>query len=237
MLGLQGSWTKREPVRLSSIVASRDPHAISVNCQQEALERAICGRIRQVVNELQSRDLSEEQGDFVKQLSSHAVSVHVVKERFPDGRAKSSISEPSLVAKSYKSKIVEMASSVETNATKKRKRESSVELPNKNKKSACGVSMNWQTYSQETEIVVGARGIRRGKKPKSNQDFMRQPSRLSRAALMQLVHSTEHKTTFREFKSSSSRDGYSDIRNLVLSTKPFQGWLVGTSDFTIPESL
>jgi hypothetical protein len=103
-------------------VASRDPHAISVNCQQEALERAICGRIRQVVNELQSRDLSEEQGDFVKQLSSHAVSVHVVKERFPDGRAESSISEPSLVvAKSYKSKIVEMASSMETNATKKRK--------------------------------------------------------------------------------------------------------------------
>jgi tRNA-specific adenosine deaminase 1 len=234
VLGLQGSWCKGEPIRLSSIVVSRDPHAISVDCQQEALERAICGRIRQVVNELQSRDLSEEQGDFVKQLSNHAISVYVVNERFPDGKA---IAEPSQVTKSDKSKILETTSSVEKNATKKRKRESSVELPNNNKKSVCGVSINWQISSQETEIVVGTRGIRQGKKPKSNQDFMRQTSRLSRGALMRLADPTKHKKTFREFKSLSSQEGYSDIRNLVLSTKPFQGWLVGTSDLTMSDFL
>ena len=90
---MQGSWIQGEPIRLSSIVVSCDPHATSRELQQEALERAVCGRVQQVVEELQSRDLSEEHCDFVKQLSDHALSVHVLNERFLDGRQESSIAE------------------------------------------------------------------------------------------------------------------------------------------------
>jgi hypothetical protein len=233
---MQGSWIQQqgggvrlvEPIRLSSIVVSCDPHATSRELQQEALERAICGRVQQVVEELQSRDdLSEEHVDFVKHLSDHALSVHVVSERFPDGRQESSIVQGTEIAENDESKLA-------VNASKKRKRESSdVVLPSetqKKRKSPCGVSVNWQLFT-ETEVVVGARGIRQGKKPKSDQDYISQTSRLSRGALMRLGNA-KHNETYRDFKAQRAPKGYSDIKSLILSTRPFQGWLVGNSDFT-----
>ena len=230
ILGMQGSWIKQgvlKPIRLSSIVVSCDPYATSRELQQEALERAICGRVQQVVEELQSRDLSEEHVDFVKHLSDHVLSVHVVSERFPDGRQESSVVQGTKIAENTEGKVVG------ENASKKRKREPNDALPiekQKKRKSPCGVSVNWQRFT-ETEVVVGARGIRQGKKPKSDQDYISQTSRLSRGALMQLANA-KHKETYRDFKAQRAPKGYSDIKSLVFSTRPFQGWLVGNTDFT-----
>ena len=233
LLGLQGSWLPFE-IPLSSIVVSRDPNAASRDAQQQALERAICHRIQTVIEELKKCNV---ENDFIKRLAAHVVTVHVVEEQFPD----SIKSEAATIVDNgtgYDSRNDETTLPT-SDVIKKRKRECSSEESFQNtkkrrtQKSPCGVSINWQRSSGETEVVVGARGIRQGKKPKSDSDYVKMASRLSRGALMQLVNANkpENQTaTYCYFKARQAHPSYTAARSLVLSTSPFKGWLTETSD-------
>jgi len=240
VLGLQGSWLPFD-VRLSSVVVSRDPNATSRDAQQQALERAVCGRVCQVVTELRSRNAESE---FVKRLKEHVLTVHVVEEQFPDGKSESIAYDDSVRAstdmKDVDSKIVD-------NSTKKRKRDEDTVSQQNNKKqrrqqkSSCGVSINWQWSDGETEVLVGARGVQQGKKPKTDSDYVKMTSRLSRGALVQLVNSKIEAPNFvksyRDFKTNQTIPSYAENRSLILSTQQFDRWLVGNTDFDITQAL
>ena len=234
VLGLQGSWLPFD-VRLSSIVVSRDTNATSLEAQQEALERAIKTRVKQVVEELQSQNTEI---GLVKRWSEHEITVHVVEPLFPD--SKSSVGDDATCTDSKGDESKTM-----NGFSKKRKRVDDGTLQNNKKprtqKSPCGVGINWQASHAETEVVVGARGIQQGKKPKSDQDYVKMSSRLSRGALVQLVTKTDNNTndnqnkniSYRAFKAQRAHPEYAEARHLVFSTRLFQGWMVGTSDFEI----
>jgi hypothetical protein len=114
-------------------------------------------------------------------------------------------------------KRIRDAAVIESFNNKKRRKE----------KSPCGVSINWQwSNNKETEVVVGARGIRQGNKPKSDQDYMNMTSRLSRASLVRLANQNDERS-FREFKARQAHALYAENHSLVFGTSPFQGWLIG----------
>lgn len=225
ILGLQGSWLPFA-VGLSSVVVSRDPNAESLEAQQQALERSICHRRWQVVDELEKCGTKS---DFLKDLSAHACSVHVVEEQFPDNKSVSSV----IIDDSTQTTTVNETNDT-TYGSRKRKRDVT-ETNDRKQKSPCGVSINWQRSTGESEVVVGARGIRQGKKPKSDSDYIKLASRLSRGALWQLVNDNDDisKVSFRTWKAKQAHPSHDVARNLVLNTRPFQGWLVGNSDFAL----
>ena len=113
--------------------------------------------------------------------------------------------------------------------------------------------MNWQqpAFSQSepssntyVELVVGARGICQGKKPKSSNDYKKLASRLSRtktadrqleilqAQLQSNTDSTsipQHPSTYQELKERCCSDEYAKLKALVLTeskTSPLNGWLI-----------
>lgn len=234
VMGLQGSWLPFE-IRLSSIVVSGDPNATSLEAQRQALERAICNRKQQVLEELQSRNAGCE---LARRLLDHEIAVHVVEEQFPDSKSTTSaINENNDMVSTYNACALE--SKEPCDVSRKRKRnDDKVEPTNKKRrkeKSPCGISLNWQWIDEgETEVVVGARGIRQGKKPRSDQDYVNMTSRLSRRALVRLANKNQtDEKSYREFKARQAYPSYIHDRNLVFSTRPFQGWLVGNSDFEI----
>lgn len=234
LFGLQGSWLPFE-IRLSSIVISRDVNAVSLQAQRRALERAICHRKQQVVEELQSRD---GECEVAKRLSEHDVAIHVVEHQFPDGKASSCHAISDIIAASTDTDDKKESKPTDDDS-RKRKRDASTAASTTSKKrrkekSPCGVSINWQ-WGGETEVVVGARGIRQGKKPKSDDDYVNMTSRLSRGALVQLANKSKQTDfkSYREFKTRQAHPSYADSRTLVFSTRPFQGWLVGSNDFEL----
>jgi tRNA-specific adenosine deaminase 1 len=236
VLGLQGSWFPFE-IRLSSIVVSRDENAAFPTAQQESLERAISHRIHQVIQDLQRMDANNE---LAKRLLNQDVTVHVVEQPFSDGHSSSTstVNHEEHDSTCTGTKDTEKVE-IQNHESKKRKR-NATELPNSNKKqktkSPSGVSLNWQWSNPQTEVVVGARGIRQGKKPKSDQDYKNLTSRLSRASLIGQFLSKDkkqHATSFQAIKAQQAHSSYANNRNLVFQTRPFQDWILGNNDFDI----
>ena len=133
-------------------------------------------RIHQVIQDLQKRDANNE---LAKRLLNHDVTVHVVEQPFSDGQsylyAASGISVNERVARRHAQKRRIRRKLKYSRMHRKSEREMhygiAKQATRNTKKSPCGVSINWQWSNQETEVVVGARGIRQGKKPKSDQDY------------------------------------------------------------------
>jgi Adenosine-deaminase (editase) domain len=176
--GLMLSHWIPHPVRLSTVIVSRDPRG-HANSQAEALQRAIADRVQAVWQSISSLEQQAARGEsllITSQTHPPTIpSVYVVDEVFESGKSQMSLKQ-----------------SLQGTAagSRKRKRDSSPEPDVK--LSPCGLALNWQ-YTQQTEsrgnrsrfedieVVAGARGLLNGKKPKGpNADFRKMGSRLSR---------------------------------------------------------
>ena len=219
VLGLQGRALLHylnEPIRLSSIVVSRDiRNHYSDNhtgAQWEALHRAIPNRIMAVKEELR-KGKADSGGNDTQELivglkkadAIDAPKVHLVEQMFSQGKA---CSEHVKDLFSRKRKHID-----DNNAVKP-------------KLSPTGVCLNWNMCDDSIELTVGARGIRQGKKPKTEQDIFTLASRLSRYGMWKMACTISSAATYSEAKSSETRQG--DWRSVIFRCGPLAGWMVGS---------
>ena len=163
-------------------------------------------------------------------------------------------------------------------SNKKRKREGQgggvSNMKKTSKISPCGVALSWQqpTFGgssnkitstlTSTEIIVGARGICQGKKPKAVEDYARLTSRLSRQALYRnQIRKTLHPqpytnipdrnvksnaftspeteptksfSSYQQIKQAHANQEWKDLKRIVFQNEsPLCGWLNEQNDFTI----
>ena len=134
---------------------------------------------------------------------------------------------------------------MQTKHHRKRKRlDGSLEV----KVSPCGFALTWQQSDPKaTEMIVGARGIRQGKKPKTRDDYIKLSSRLSRRELVHLVacclqesednmrgQSTMPKNcSYQEFKKQLCPKDWAMRKRGVLQEGPLAGWLRNCDDFSV----
>lgn len=225
ILGLQGTAMRNlAPIRLSSVVVSRDP-ACEVLDQQHALERAIKGRIKQVIVELnEKRERTETNADFLMDLERHHISVHVVNAVFSSSMTNLKTAVAAVEPRTDQSTDL---SDIYSNRKRKRDHTSSTHV------SPCGFCLNWNSMDSNVEVVVGARGVLQGKKAKSNADFAKLASRLCRQSMAQQSSSVGiASTSYRSWKFGTNVQGNA-IRDAVLATRPFLGWLHGNSNFEL----
>jgi hypothetical protein len=98
--------------------------------------------------------------------------------------------------------------------------------------SPTGISMNWQQSDPAVELVIGARGVRQGKKPKNDMDYSKLQSRLSRTAMLQLIRrrSEESAMTYHEWKRAVGCAEFYKARQSIFQSGPLAGWMVGSSE-------
>lgn len=107
------------------------------------------------------------------------------------------------------------------------------------KYSPAGVSINWQQSSSGIELIVGSRGIKQGKKPKSINDYKALQSRLSSQAIVNLAQArsdcrmppdvddwNQELKCYRKFKHNNSCPLYLNFRNQIFQKGPLAGWIV-----------
>ena len=147
----------------------------------QALKRAICARAAIVWVSLEGRKGLSSVGAAVPPWKPTVPPVHVVSQVFDSGKA-------AMVLTSARPKATSPMGG-------KRKRDAFVDQKgidlNEAKISPCGISLNLHqpllissvadTPSSDLELVVGARGVKEGKKPWSLLEYKNLSSRLSRA--------------------------------------------------------
>jgi Adenosine-deaminase (editase) domain len=212
VIGMQGAILSRvmEEVRLSTIVVSRDTRVPTGSAAQaKALDRAIAERVRSIRNEIP--------GIAVQPI---VPSVHTVSSAFPFDKAL--VECKGIAALGGREHDETEPRAVGT----KRKREwcgGSV--------SACGLSVNWQNCDPDTvELVVGARGVRQGRKPKSDLDYEGLASRLSRRGLLRLFEEVGVgydgvPQSYTQIKRELSDSGWQEMKTKVLTEGILSGWL------------
>lgn len=221
VLGLQGhvlSSFLKAPICLSSVVVSRDPRVANGETQLLALQRAVPGRIQAVQEECLS-------GNSAIASSSEITlpSIFTADRVFARGKA---------VMDDEAAACPRTAAPSSDPPCRKRPRRDKISF------SPAGMSVHWQQSDPEVELLVGARGIRQGKKPKSPLDFPPLQSRLSRAALMELARQSGGDgtaTTYQAWKKQVGSEVYLQTKELVLCKGPLAGWLDGSQqdDFTL----
>ena len=132
--------------------------------------------------------------------------------------------------------IVEHLAASETDKKRKREDDSQKE-PSYN---SCGMAIHWQQCCPVVEMLVGARGIRQGKKPKCDDDIYKLRSRLSRSSLFECASHCcpTPPLSYQKWKQSMGSDVYASRKRAVLSKSPLSGWLVASdsSDF-VPRTI
>lgn len=216
ILGLQGGILEaalQDPIRLSTIVVSQDPRAEALS-QVNALKRSIVDRAEaslQHLNEYVKKfDRSNSDIRFVE--NTHLPSIFVVDVCFPRGKSSSSASPQAST----------------TSFNKKRKR-------NSMNVSASGHCSNWQVSNSKEEIVIGARGLCQGPKPKSQGDYAKLSSRLCRRSLAKEAaslclldqQSCACLGSYRSHKRRCMTSVYRSIRKELFTHGPLAGWLIG----------
>lgn len=234
VLGLQGDLLSSflpEAVLLSSIIIGQDPRVgNNSRCekicpQMEALERALPNRIQSVWDYVLKNRGKEEICRSWK-CWKKIPSVHISSQVFPSAKS----------LKAFNSIQSEMVGKGETflgtPTTKKRKLDGSFQTK---KISPCGVSLNWQRQdSKSVEIVVGVRGIRQGKKPKSPEDYAILSSRLSRKSLCHYasrLFPADNKIGYQQFKREICDTDRKSLKEIIFEGGPLAGWLREKSDF------
>ena len=216
ILGMQGRALLhylQQPIRLSSLVVSRDARSTCALGQQEALTRAIAQRVQAVQKEMRDANLlrgsniNKDTADQTHKGSNTALDddewlcpqVHVVEETFARGKASSEHAK-------------------EMMASRKRKRDDTKEKPIK--LSPTGVCLNWNMIDNNVELTVGARGVRQGKK---RHDLAAVTSRLSRHGLWQVARQISSYASYDEAKAKETRqDAW---RQCIFNRGPLAGWI------------
>ena len=177
ILGLQGAfptkWLNPPIIPLTSIVVSHDSRLKHKKHQLEALERAICSRVQSVLNFLSSQQ--EGRRKLPPWVPGTPPTVHIASEVFDFGKAQM-ISDPQKDLSGVKRK--------QRSSKGKERKEVRQDRIRNSKRSPCGMAINWN-QNEDAEVLVGARGILHGKKPKTPEEYEQLASRLSRAKLMQ----------------------------------------------------
>jgi hypothetical protein len=221
ILGLQGCTLPVDPIRLASIVVSRDPYAKSIAVQKEALERAVVVRTTDVINDIKQhrKDCLQRHSDFLRQLDSHQLDVAIVEETFES--SKSQMVMPHQLANS----------SNDFNQDGKRNL-NTIECSNKRpqKVSPCGFCLNWQLTSN-VEVLVGGRGTIQGKKPITDEDYRKQASRLCRARLWNMYPLGSKDQSYATWKASFSESR--ERKDMVFASQSLHGWKRSDRDFTL----
>jgi len=229
VLGLQGRALLHhlvEPIRLSSIVVSRDIRNQyggngNTGAQWEALYRAIPNRIMAVKEELLREDVSNMDGNGMQAPNRNMVNadaidipkVYIAKPMFAQGKACS-----------------EHANNM---ASRKRKHDENKNFV-KPKLSPTGVCLNWNMWDDTVELTIGARGIRQGKKPKTERDILKLASRLSRYDIWKISCSISSAETYLVAKSTETRQN--SWRSVIFRRGPLAGWMVsGVQDLSTVE--
>jgi len=225
ILGLQGGLLTKflHPpiIPLASVIVSKDArlhrtddyvnneHEEQHQSQTIALQRAIIGRVRNVWE-----SLGAHKKDDLPSWKPSIPTVHVVPETFVSGKA-AMLVPPKNNNLAGKKRM--LSGDSEEN---KCKNENDAEISQVVKNNdgcqiqkavpPCGVSFNWN-QNEDIEIIVGARGIKHGKKPKTTKDIEKLASRLSRARLLrdyslhgENINRTANTTTKRERKPSQT---------------------------------
>ena len=266
ILGLQGSGLLssliKTPIYLSSIVVSLDERSDDVS-QLNALKRALIDRAKAVCSELTQSKMANV--DYPE--------LFIVSAQFPQGK--------SAVEKESFDKKLDISNDTRDHLPKKKQKlsnASSIPCNTSNGKthSPIGMSTNWQSSSkmtlghssfkhesnqnQNVELVVGAKGMKQGKKMKSTSDIIKCTSRLSSWSLFQLgVECMEHLlnnddksttfltsyTTLADFirDCKSGNESYQEVKRSMGDPKiramkaemfqsgPFSGWVCNARDF------
>ncbi|KAG7347218.1 adenosine deaminase/editase [Nitzschia inconspicua] len=237
VLGLQGGFLScllNPPViPLTSVVVSRDLQATKSSegkksHQGVALERAISSRILQAQKMLRTQNRE----NTLVFACRHVPTVHVVSAVFSSGKA----------AMRDVDSCRGNSSPIMPSSGQKRKRESGRCRPDdssRTKSSPCGIALDWNQTDHDVELLVGARGIRQGKKPKSTQDFQKLSSRLSRANMEKFAAQLLPKPMFEvnghrsyhHIKTQLAKD-YSNCKSILFEEKcsPFSGWVRGVEE-------
>lgn len=214
ILGWQSSFLTRlvEPIRITSVVVSRDARLDSGLDQQRALQRAIAGRVQDALDSVRraaSNDIQAKEVNIASVVDTISIPlVCVVNRIFPRGKSAMALS------------------------SRKRKLGGDA-VP---RVSACGFAINWYV-GNTTEVLVGARGICHGRKPVSSGDYRQLQSRLSRgsmvAALEQSSTSTNTASHYQEWKRERTSIDHRVLKQIVLESGPMRGWVRGVDDFDV----
>lgn len=212
VVGMQGAMLSGmiEMVRLSSIVVSRDKRIpVGSLAQEKALDRAISERIRSICADMPG-------------IVAHPIvpRIHTVSSFFPFDKVHVESRVSTAIGTPTKNGTEPMTGGA------KRKREgfaSSV--------SPCGLSVNWQCCDTKlVEILVGARGVLQGRKPKIDIDYERLASRLSRLQLLRLIEEVGagydgKPSSYMEIKQKIADSVWLERKTKLLSKGPLSGWL------------
>ena len=265
VLGIQGALLSRyvpDPIVISSVVVSRDPRCDEDgDGQRLALERAIPMRASAALGWAKAGEM-QESAKPPTSMAMQVPSVHIVKKNFDqgksiaekagldNGRSTDSTNPPDV----EDNKPVRIAGS-----KRKHKDATNVEIYTataKGKKkvvSPCGFCVNWQRLGTGAddgiEMVVGAKGIKQGKKPKKPEDVNKAMSRLCRWQLAKsaircdsLVEGNimclEGEATIRYQKAKKLACGRYNVRSghcMTTEESPLHGWVrsVKAGDFLI----
>jgi len=228
LMGLEGGLLSGKidsPIFLSSIVVSQDPRVEAgstslPSTQQQALQRAIPDRVVAV-------------WDVVRKAESPprwqvtVPSVHVVPIEFPADKATMEAEILATSSSNIKHQGQSNGTTCYHSVSKKRKRNE--EGPGG--LSPCGISLNWlHLDATTTELIVGARGICQGKKPKADSDYTKLASRLCRRELVRLaqrayVPSTNSSIAYQTFKNQVACPEWKHWKNAILKSPTLAGWL------------
>mmetsp|Transcript_3816 Transcript_3816/g.5563 ORF Transcript_3816/g.5563 Transcript_3816/m.5563 type:complete len:423 (+) Transcript_3816:107-1375(+) len=223
LLGIQGSTLPVHPIRLDSLVVCKDAHAESLEAQQEALQRACVDRFNDVLKEARHSedvDTLKNHEKYLTSLELRPLKVMVVDNNFDCSKSRMVIPFQDRNVKS------------ELNENAKRPHPSNCTATSSKKVSPCGFCINWQ-YQDSSEVLVGTRGTKNGKKPATEADYARISSRLCRAAFYKsnLDYKTDTAKTYRQWKSENSIN--SERKDFFFKTKVMKGWIKSISDFAL----
>jgi hypothetical protein len=234
VLGLQGGLLSSyisKPIHMSSVIVSEDPRLVknpNLHNQLQALERAVTDRVKDVWESVHSQT---DEKRSLRQDNATIPASHIVTHQFSSGKA---------AMAGLKSKSNRDGNNHDSTTTaKKRKRDDS--STSSSTVSPCGFALNWQC-SSSIELVVGVRGIRQGKKPKSDQDYQKLASRLSRSAWVEFYKEMERRDnieersrTYQDLKERVCYPERSQLKTWILTGGPLVGWLKDStqSDFAL----
>ena len=95
--------------------------------------------------------------------------------------------------------------------------------------------MNWQD-PDVTEILIGARGICQGKKPKTLADFQKLRSRLSRQSIVQQSKDSlpiEYQERYQALKVGNADPNWKLLKAMVFAGGPLSGWVQEKNDYSL----
>lgn len=201
VLGLQGGMLTKflnpPVIPLTSVAVSIDSRLLTKDDtnhvevekqhyqQQIALERAIPNRVRSVWN-----SLGIEQHENLPSWKPPVPSVYIVRRVFESGKAAMICTSKTASISGQKRKHFDSFEDCKGSGENREKGDcdKNMNATKTQKIPACGMAFNWN-QDEGIEVLVGARGMKHGKKPKRSEDIEKLASRLSRAKLIQLFSS------------------------------------------------